>query len=235
MTELFISRSEFIQTKTVTDKKTKLILFVLVVFCAALVFIRPVPFPWKNPLIAVTGLIGWWLCLGDLKALGLSRSHSIGKTFMWGILLALIGKFVVGSLLGPLIDWLTGTTPDYSGYESLLGNFDAVFGFWWKAMISAGMAEELIYNAVLLVGISLILSETPASKHIAIIATAIIFGMAHSAQGIAGIISTGLVGLTFGYGFYLSGRNIYALILGHCLLDTYAMFVLYYGWYDAGI
>jgi hypothetical protein len=235
MTDSLLSPSEFIQTKTATDTKTKLILSALVVFCAALVFIRPVPFPLKNPLIAGIGLIGWWLCIGDLKALGLSRSHRIGKTLVWGVLLALIGKFVIGSLLGPVINWLTGTTPDFSSYESFAGNFDAVFGFWWKAMISAGMAEEIIYNAVLLVGISLILSETPFSKHLSIFTTAILFGLAHSAQGAAGIISTGLVGLTFGYGFYLSGRNIYALIIGHCLLDTYAMFVLYYGWYDAGI
>jgi len=235
MTESFFSHTEFVQTKTTTDTKTKLILSALALICIALVFIRPVPFPWKNPLIAVTGIIGWWLYMGNVRALGLSRSHGILNTAGWGILLALAGHVVIGTLLGPVINWLTGTTPDYSSYESLVGNFDAVFGFWWKAMISAGIAEELIYDAVLLVGISLVLSETHFSKHLSIFATAIIFGFAHSAQGAAGIITTGLVGLMFGYGFYLSNRNIYALIIGHCLLDTYAMFVLHYGWYDAGI
>lgn len=229
------AHSELTQATNDTAPKTKLFLSGLIILLVTLVYINPLPFPWKNPAIALLGLAFWKWYMGDIKQLGLSRSHSVWSILIWGTVLTLISKFVISDLIGPLIDWLTGTTPDYSQYQSLVGNFDAVFGLWWKAMISAGFAEEIIYNGVLLVGMAQILSKASYGKHVAVIITAVLFGVAHYPQGLAGIISTGLIGLTFGYGFYLSGRNIYALILAHCLIDTYAMFMLYYGWFDTGI
>lgn len=223
------------QTETGINTTTTLVFSGLVVATIALVFLKPLPFPWKNPAIALAGLLFWAWYRGGLEELGISKKHSLSGTLLWSVLLTGTSLFVIGDLIGPVIDRLTGYVPDYSHYGDLVGNFDAVFGFWWKAMISAGMAEEIIYNGILLVGLAQLLKRVPGAKHIAIVLSAVVFGIAHYPQGLSGIISTGLVGLTFGYGFYLSGRNIYALILSHCLLDTYAMFILYYGWFDAGI
>lgn len=52
----------------------------------------------------------------------------------------------------------------------------------------------------------------------AVFASSIVFGLCHSYQGFSGIIRTGLIGLTFGALFVISG-SVWLPIIGHILLD----------------
>jgi uncharacterized protein len=53
--------------------------------------------------------------------------------------------------------------------------------------------------------------------------------LAHIIQGPVGVISTGVVGMIFGWGWFRSGRNLWALILGHALVDTYGIAMMFFG------
>ena len=60
---------------------------------------------------------------------------------------------------------------------------------------------------------------------------ALIFGLAHSYQGLSGTLTTFAIGLAFGL-VYLRCRNLVPLIIAHGLIDTFAMTAIYLGYAD---
>jgi len=46
----------------------------------------------------------------------------------------------------------------------------------------------------------------------------------------AGIADSGVAGLILGAAFLLSGRNLWACILAHGLIDTVGVVAVYFGW-----
>jgi uncharacterized protein len=65
---------------------------------------------------------------------------------------------------------------------------------------------------------------------LAVIASAVLFGIGHYYQGPTGIFDTAISALVFG-GLYLwSGRNLWLPILAHGLSDTIAIVVIFAGW-----
>jgi len=57
------------------------------------------------------------------------------------------------------------------------------------------------------------------------------FGLMHASQGLSGVLLTGVVGVLFGYVYLRSGRNLWAMIVAHGLIDTWGVATLYLGWY----
>ena len=68
--------------------------------------------------------------------------------------------------------------------------------------------------------IDLLGSQSKLTWLLVIFFSAIIFGLAHSYQGAAGILKTGAIGLVFGLAYLAVGRNLWPLILAHGLIDT---------------
>jgi len=62
-----------------------------------------------------------------------------------------------------------------------------------------------------------------------VLITAIYFGVSHSFQGISEVIGIVVAAVVLGSGYYLSKKNLYALLLAHALIDTWALFSLYKG------
>jgi uncharacterized protein len=60
--------------------------------------------------------------------------------------------------------------------------------------------------------------------------TAILFGVGHYYKGPTGIVDSGVAGLILGAAYLLSGRNLWAAVLAHGLIDTFGVVVLYFGW-----
>ena len=57
----------------------------------------------------------------------------------------------------------------------------------------------------------------------AVIIQAMIFGFRHSNDFSERSITTGLIGLIMGIAYMVFGRNLWALILAHCALNTISM------------
>ena len=49
----------------------------------------------------------------------------------------------------------------------------------------------------------------------------------HAYQGIGGILTTGLIGLTFGLLYLVARRNLWPTIIGHGLVNTFGITVLH--------
>ncbi|MEN5060327.1 CPBP family intramembrane glutamic endopeptidase [Luteimonas sp. TWI1416] len=162
-------------------------------------------------------------------AAGVGRQR-LWATLGWTAALVVLVAGIVDPVLEPLVDRLTGTPVDYSGYGALRGNLpmarDLVLGAW----LSATLGEELVFRAFLMHQLTALLRTTRAGDALAILAGGVVFGLMHADQGLAGIVLTGLVGGLFCAAYLRSGRNLWALVLAHGLIDTWGVTTLYLGW-----
>jgi len=71
--------------------------------------------------------------------------------------------------------------------------------------------------------------ETKIAWVIALVSSAVIFGLVHSQQGPGGMFKVGAIGLVFGLSYLAVGRNLWPLILAHGLLDSMDMVGHFFG------
>ncbi|RXT02817.1 CPBP family intramembrane glutamic endopeptidase [Ammoniphilus sp. CFH 90114] len=88
---------------------------------------------------------------------------------------------------------------------------------WNYVSLTAGITEEIIYRGFLLYAILYFLPTL--SIWIALVVAALLFGLAHTYQGVTGVIRTALIGFLFG-AVYVSLESILPLILLHIIADT---------------
>jgi|GEM_PF-3399267 len=161
---------------------------------------------------------------GSLKDLGM-RTPKGNKTtrqvIIWLLLWAigiLFMRIVLAVAIDPVIDSLTKTQND-SKRILLAGNITLLFGLlpiMWIVVIG----EELLIRGLLMNFLAKVFGGTAKAWIIAILISAIIFGLGHWGKGLSSMISSGLAGVVFGLGYYFSGKNIWPVILAHCAGNT---------------
>jgi membrane protease YdiL (CAAX protease family) len=72
--------------------------------------------------------------------------------------------------------------------------------------------------------------DSTLAQWISVVLAAILFGFGHYYKGPSGIVDSGVAGLILGAAYMLSGRNLWAAVLAHGLVDTVGVVVLYFGW-----
>ncbi len=118
--------------------------------------------------------------------------------------------------------------PDTSG-EKAASKFGELAGNWWLFFTIIpfiwleSMLEEVLDRGFLINWIEKMLSSTWFATIIAVSAQAIIFGFRHSYDLSERSITVALIGLAMGIGYVVFGRNLWPLILAHCLLNTMSM------------
>jgi membrane protease YdiL (CAAX protease family) len=92
---------------------------------------------------------------------------------------------------------------------------------------SAAFGEELIARGFILDRIS-----KTSGVYVAIFVQAAIFGLAHSYQGVAGVVPIFALALVFGFVYVRAGYNLGPLIAAHGIIDTIAITMIYLGHSD---
>ena len=85
---------------------------------------------------------------------------------------------------------------------------------FFKVSLTAGIVEEILYRGFVIWYLGLVMPLWAA-----VVLSSVFFGLGHSYQGISGALKTGLLGLSFGALYILTG-SIWLPILGHILLDA---------------
>ncbi len=170
------------------------------------------------------------------RSLGLRRPESLVKmvgvvTFTLGLVIvsiiffeAVISQYLPASASNDSI----AERPD-SRFHGVEGNivyfFSIIFLVWLESAL-----EELQDRAFLLTRLERLFSFTPLSLVLAVIGQAVIFGFRHSpSHGTSGAITTGIIGLVFGIAYVAFGRNLWALIIAHCFLNSISMIERFLG------
>lgn len=90
---------------------------------------------------------------------------------------------------------------------------------WNYVSLTAGITEEIIYRGFLIFSLSYLFPDF--SIWLVLIFSSLLFGLAHTYQGFAGVIRTTIVGILFA-GLYIGLGSILPIIILHFLIDYVA-------------
>lgn len=184
--------------------------------------------PNEVPILCGLGLLSYRLRNGGWAAMGLVRPASWTRIVLIGAAAA-VARMVIGEGVGAVTaQWwpAVGTPEDFS---AIRGNA-LVAGQWLLTVWTfAAFGEEVGYRGYLLGRAADVGGRSPGAYWLALVLTSVLFGVGHAYKGPAGMIDSGVGGLAFGAAYLLSGRNLWAAILAHGLVDTAGVCLLYFG------
>jgi membrane protease YdiL (CAAX protease family) len=122
-------------------------------------------------------------------------------------------------------------TPADDWYSALRGNL-GLYLFYLIPVTwgTAAFGEEMLFRGFYLDALQRLFgSRGPIGTTIAVIAQAVIFGLLHLYQGPAGASVAVALGLALGFVWWFSGRNLWAGIVVHGIIDSFSITGLYLG------
>lgn len=163
---------------------------------------------------------------GDL---GFKRPASWLKTLGWAVLAALVsnlGAFAIGALISTNLNW---PPLDTSYIRASIEGDVAAYVMWMVLVVwgSAAFGEELFARGFVLDRLHAVFGNGRIGLVIAVLGQAALFGALHAVQGPTGIVITAYVGLVFAIVYYASGRNLWAPILAHGLMDSVGLTLMF--------
>ncbi|MBN1372657.1 MAG: CPBP family intramembrane metalloprotease [Anaerolineaceae bacterium] len=164
----------------------------------------------------------------ELASLGFKRPQSwlrmAGLALLCGVFLQLFHV----SVTMPVLNRLTGTTINYSGFTDIQGNMGQLALFLVLSWTLAGLGEEMVYRGYLqklgfslfgggLLGIALTFGIS-----------SLLFGLAHTEQGFIGVVLSMIDGLFFSWLKLKFNNNLWAAVLAHAIGNSIGVVVFYF-------
>ena len=143
-------------------------------------------------------------------------------TFLLLLFIALVIFFiglVAGSVVMESFDLIQGSATLSPRKSALVGNLPLLLlltPLMWLAVIG----EELLFRGFIINFLAKKFGGTTKSWVLAILISSIIFGLAHFWQGARGIVGATFLALIWGTAYYRFGRNLWPVILAHCMANT---------------
>lgn len=162
--------------------------------------------------------------------LGLLQRTDWRKVVLFGLVAGFLQLLLVKILLTPAVEILTGQQRDLSMFDNLRGNLHALFALLPTVWLSAGFCEEIVFRGIVLGRLRVALGGSRLATFAAIVASCIVFGLAHGYQGLSGWIITGVMGLLLALIYVWSGYRLWYGIALHLVYDTLSTVGLTFGW-----
>lgn len=182
------------------------------------------------PTLVIIGLMVVSLLLRreHIVVMGFKRTQSwlgmVGFAFVIALFLQL---FDVGVAL-PILNRLTGTTIDYSGFASLQGNLGQlllILAFSWTL---AAVGEELAYRGYLQKVLGDLFGSNLIGVLLTVVISSVLFGLAHTEQGVIGVVVTTIDAIIFSWLKRKYDNNLWAAILAHGFYNSIGVIVFYF-------
>ena len=181
-------------------------------------------------VLALLGLISIRLRDGNWSAMGLKRPTSWRRIFIIALVAAilriLLGQFLIEPVTG--FFWPKPIAPELA--NEITGNVKIALVALLLVWTFAAFGEEIAYRGYLLTRAADIGTRLRPAYWIGIVAVSILFGYGHYYKGASGVIDSGFAGLILGSAYMLAGRNLWASILAHGLIDTFGVIDAFFGW-----
>ncbi|NIX58114.1 MAG: CPBP family intramembrane metalloprotease [candidate division Zixibacteria bacterium] len=184
-----------------------------------------------TPVILLIGWLSLRLRYLKWRDVGIRKPTNIPYTVIGGVLLGVSYWFFEVYVIEPFIESQTGTPVDLSQFEAVQGNLIYYLILLALAWTLAAFAEEMVYRGYLLNRFADLLGEQPWRWGVAVVLVALLFGAAHTYQGISGMIVVFIYAVVVGSLYLLSGRNMWLPIIFHGASDTIGITFLYLGLY----
>jgi membrane protease YdiL (CAAX protease family) len=185
-----------------------------------------------GPVAVITALVAatWRLRVrgARLAGLGLCRPRRLWTVPLW-VLALFATTIALSALMDMAAPFLHAPPPNMARFAAIEGNPIELAKILVISWTTAAFGEELLFRGFLRAGLEGLLGGMWAAPLIAVIAQAVLFGLAHGYQGPRGMVMAGGVGLIYGVGYLLNGRNLWPLVIAHGVTDSLAMVVLFLG------
>ena len=181
-------------------------------------------------VLSVLGLISIRLRDGRWSAMGFKRPTSWRRILLIAVAAAalriLLGQFVIEPVTG--FYWPKPTAPALA--NEITGNAKIAMLALLIVWTFAAFGEEIAFRGYLLTRAADVGGRSITAYWIGIVFVSILFGYGHYYKGPSGVIDSGIAGLILGTAFMLAGRNLWACILAHGLIDTFGVIDAFFGW-----
>ena len=185
-----------------------------------------------TPWLAAIGVL--FLCWRGpgWRWVGFGRPASIRRTvaisLLVGVGFQLFGTFALEPAIARLT---TGKLPDGSIFRSLIGD-ERQLAYWiGVAWTLAAVLEEVVFRGWIMTRLAEVGRFSTGAWVFAALTSSALFGAVHLYQGVSGMVANGVTGLVLA-GVYLgTGRNLWAAIGTHGVLDTAGFVLIYLGLY----
>ncbi len=164
---------------------------------------------------------------GSFAEIGFRRPESWARTILLGLAIGVAVQLLFSVVVDPLLERLAGAPVDVSSLDGMRGNLANYLLMLAIGWVLGGFLEEMLFRGYLLKRLRIVLGESAAAVAIAVLLPAIAFGLAHSYQGSAGMISTGLIGLVLGIVFVWSRDNLWLPIMVHGFSNVLGISLIY--------
>jgi membrane protease YdiL (CAAX protease family) len=182
------------------------------------------------PTLVILGLMVISLLIRSehISVVGFKRPKSwpgmLGFAFAGAALLQL---FDAGIIM-PILNRLTGQTIDYSGFAHLQGNLGQLALFLVLSWTLAALGEELAYRGYFQKVLENLLGSSLVGVLLTIGISSVIFGLAHTEQGLTGVCVTTIDALFFSWLKRKFDNNLWATILAHGFYNSLGVVLFYF-------
>jgi hypothetical protein len=182
-------------------------------------------------LFAIAVALVWWRGPG-WRSIGLGRPSSIARAVIVGVSVGLGYQCLSLLLIEPSIAYLTGSPlPDVSVFRSVVGDGRRLAFELFMAWTMAACGEEIVYRGWITARLAELGRFSGYAWIAAVVVSSAVFGILHMYQGLSGMIATSLTGFILGCVYLLTGRNLWAPMVAHGVLDTSGFVMIYFGVY----
>ena len=181
------------------------------------------------PTVVVSTIGFVFLLLRNEKfvAIGFKKPKRFLKMALSIFVLAIGWTIVNFGLILPILNRLSGTTRDVSAFVELQGNVGELLFLLAVSWTLAAVGEELAYRGFMQNRIISLFSERKTGIAFAIVASSLLFGFAHTEQGIVGVVTTCLDALFYSFVRY-KYDNLWAAVLAHGFMNTIGIITFFF-------
>jgi len=208
-------------------RASKPAILIELVLATGLCFVRIFPFS-VQILLFVFASLSFWLRGLTWYAVGLGKPKRWWKVLLLALLSAVVICVLVNVLAGPFVERFAGKPPSNARFEGIRGNVFALMGWLSVAWTLAAFGEEMVFRGYLMNRISDLVGNGRTGWISALVASSLIFGVAHGYQGLAGVIGSAEIGLLLGALYLLNRRNLWMNIFCHGCVDSISLVWLYF-------
>lgn len=182
------------------------------------------------PTLVILGMMAASLLLRrePIRVLGFKRPPSwprlIGLSFAGAVGLQLLD---VGVTL-PILNRLTGTTIDYSGFAHLQGNLGQLLLLLVVSWTLAALGEEMVYRGYLQKLLTQLVGPSLPGVLITVGISSLLFGIAHTEQGLIGVVVTTVDALFFSWLKLKMDGNLWAAVLAHGFYNSVGVIIFFF-------
>jgi membrane protease YdiL (CAAX protease family) len=183
----------------------------------------------KTPYLLLLGWISLRVRKLRWRDVGFARNRKWPLTLVLGVGGGVILETIELFITQPLLTRLTGKPPDLSDFRIVTGNIQYTLVALALSWTLAAFGEELVWRGYVMNRVADLGNRTRLAWFCSLVVVHAAFGLAHSYQGLTGIIQEGFSGLLLGVMYLRSGKNLSVPIVAHGVSDTLDILLIFMG------